>query len=626
VDGQVQNLVYEFGEFQLDARRGVLRSRNGQPLELTPKAFGVLLYLVEHAGQLVEKATLFEEVWPNVVVEEGNLSQTIHILRRALGEHPDDHRFIVTVPGRGYRFVAPVNIRTAPDAHASAASQAQPAAKATLPPRFKLIAGVLLTLSIVLAGVFAMQQYRESHRTAAIGPVHSIAVLPFQDMSPSGDNAYFADGLSEEVLNLLAQIPDLRVIARTSSFSFRDHNADIATIAHKLNVDHVLEGSVRKSGNRVRVTAQLVEGANSSHVWSATYERQLDDIFAVQSEIAAAVAQALQSKLGVRAAPANQSTQNADAYEQFLKGQFFYNRRGPGDLEKALDCYERAVELDPHYARAWAGVAAIWYIQTQDNIVPLEAGMPRLLEAAQNALRYDPGLAEAHLRLAGYYWLKGEPIKSKEHMRRGAQLNPNSPLLLGWQAGAAMDEDRYDEAIAIQRRAVALDPLSALSVGNLGGFLFAAGRLEEAKAELLRAHDLSPQSNHAAAVGQILILQRKFDDALAIIESATQGADREEGLALVYHALGRSAEADAALQRLIALSADNDPFRIAEVYAFRDDADEAFKWLALASRPSGPIGTLPGPRVLWEVRASPLLASLQDDSRWKVWMAESALQ
>jgi TolB-like protein len=250
VDEQ-QPRLYEFGEFQLDAGRGVLRSsRDGKPLELTSKALSTLLYLLEHAGQVVEKGALFAAVWPNVVVEEGNLTQTVHVLRRALGEHPDDHRFIVTVPRRGYRFVADVR--------------------------------------------------RETRAVATPRPIHSIAVLPFTDLSPEGDNDYFSDGLSEEVVNFLAQSPDLQVTARTSSFSFRNQSVDIATIAEKLNVRYVVEGSVREVGKRVRITVQLVEASSSSYVWSHTYERDVDDAFAVQAEIAAAVVQALRAHLANR--------------------------------------------------------------------------------------------------------------------------------------------------------------------------------------------------------------------------------------------------------------------------------------------------------------------------------------
>lgn len=620
MDSEVRQPTYEFGEFRLDARRHALISSGGQPVELTPKAFGVLLYLVEHAGQVVAKATLLDAVWPNVVVEESNLTQTVHVLRRALGENPDDHRFIVTVPGRGYRFVAAVQTLRDPEP-GSGPVQARPAA--TPQPsrrRGALVAGALLTVAVIAVGFFATQRFREEQRPTSAGTTHSIAVLPFEDMSPTGDTAYFADGLSEEVLNLLAQMPELRVIARTSSFSFRDSNVDIATIGRTLDVNHVLEGSVRKSGNRVRITAQLVETTTSSHEWSQTFERELDDVFAVQSEIAAAVAQALQLKLGVTStAPA---TANAEAHEQFLKGQFFYSRRGPGDLRRALSSYEHAVVLDPRYARAWAGVAAIWSIQISDNLVTPEIGLPRLLEAAQNAIRHDPGMAEGYLRLANYYWLSGDEPRAREHMKRGASLNPNSPLVLGLQAGTAAQKGRYDEAIALQRRVIALDPLSAMYVGNLGSYLYAAGRLEEAKAALYHSLDLSPQSDRALNIVQILVLQQKSDEALAFVERATDGKDREQGLALAYHALGRKADSDAALKRLIERAGTEDPFSIAEVYAYRGEADESFRWLEFATRGTGPVRALPAGRMEWEMRASPMLASLHDDPRWETWIAD----
>ncbi|HET9446880.1 MAG TPA: winged helix-turn-helix domain-containing protein, partial [Steroidobacteraceae bacterium] len=297
--------VYEFGEFRLDALRRVLSSRvDDQPLQVTGKIFDTLLFFVERSGQLLDKRTLMEALWPNVIVEESNLTQTIHTLRRVLGERPDDHRFIVTVPGRGYRFVADV----------ATVTPEEPQQPSRQLPKRKPLAAAAAALVVVCVGVaFWLLQAsgRPTGSASANAQPLSIAVLPFVDMSEAQDQAYFAEGLSEEILNVLAQSTTLRVTARTSSFSFKGRNVDIPTIAGTLNATHVLEGSVRKSGDRVRVTAQLVEGASSVHLWSQTYDRDVTDVFGVQDEIAAAVAESLQVRLTGSAPPSIGQTQNA---------------------------------------------------------------------------------------------------------------------------------------------------------------------------------------------------------------------------------------------------------------------------------------------------------------------------
>lgn len=290
---QQERFAYEFGDFRIDPQRRVLFLRSsGQPVPVTGKVFDTLLYLVEHVGELLDKRTLMEALWPQVVVEEGNLTQTIHTLRRILGERPGEHLYIVTVPGRGYRFVAAVTMHELQE-------ERPPSAPESLIPsasgRRRAVAGVALALVVltVAAGLFQLLKPVPTapQLSAATGqPTVSLAVLPFVDMSGEQDQAYFADGLSEEILNLLAQSSSMRIIARTSSFSFKDRrNLDIETIARKLNASHVLEGSVRRSGRRVRVTAQLVDGSTSAHLWSQSYDRDLTDIFSVQDEIAAAV-------------------------------------------------------------------------------------------------------------------------------------------------------------------------------------------------------------------------------------------------------------------------------------------------------------------------------------------------
>jgi tetratricopeptide (TPR) repeat protein len=342
-------------------------------------------------------------------------------------------------------------------------------------------------------------------------------------------------------------------------------------------------------------------------------------VFAVQSEIAAAVAEALETRLASSTRPGNSVPPDPRSHDDFLRGQFFYHRRGPGDLERTLRYYERSATLDPNYASAWAGVAAVVSIETAEGRMSRATGLPRLLEAATKAVALDPDLPEKHVRLAYYCHLIGEADRAEAHWQKALTLEPANPLVLGVQAGFAAEDGRLDEAIDFQRRAAAADPVSAVALGNLGHFLFAAGRLEEARVELLRSYELSPGLN-ADTLGQILVLQHKLDAALAFIERSAPGPAREEGLALVYHALGRTAEADAALTRLTALSVTADPFRIAEVHAYRGNVDESFSYLELAARPIDPEGMLlPGARELWEMRASPLLASLHTDPRWTKW-------
>ncbi|HKR39292.1 MAG TPA: winged helix-turn-helix domain-containing protein, partial [Paraburkholderia sp.] len=345
--------IYEFGDFELDALRRVLVSRaDGQQVDITGRVLEALVYLVERPGQLVEKKALIEALWPHVVVEEGNLTQTIHTLRRVLGEKPGEHRYIATVPGRGYRFVAEVNVRAEQTKLEAAPSR-----------RSKpVLAGA--ALAFVLLAVVALLAWRGRDQPADAPSARTqpaIAVLPFVDMSVEQDQQYFAEGLSEEILNLLAHTDTLRVIARTSSFSFKDQNADIKTIAQRLAVTHVLEGSVRKSGERVRITAQLIDGSNSAHVWSDTFDRDVHDIFGVQREIASAVADALHVTLG-RGGPRRAETTSTQAYEFYLQGRHLFNRRSDGDLLQAKSHFEKAVQIDPSYGRAWTALSGVYFI------------------------------------------------------------------------------------------------------------------------------------------------------------------------------------------------------------------------------------------------------------------------
>ena len=336
-------------------RAGVARRR--QQVDITGRVVEALVYLVERPGQLVEKKALIEALWPHVVVEDGNLTQTIHTLRRVLGERPGEHRYIATVPGRGYRFVAEVRVR---------GGQATPDAVPSRRPKGFWRGSQLSLVLLVVVAVLAWRGRGQPVDEPAVPAQPSIAVLPFVDMSTEQDQVHFAEGLSEEILNLLARADALRVIARTSSFSFKDQNADIRTIAQRLAVSHVLEGSVRKSGERVRITAQLIDGATSAHVWSDTYDRDVNDIFGVQREIASAVADALHVTLA-RAGPRRAETSSTQAYEHYLQGRHLFNRRSGEDLLQAKSHFEKAVQIDPDYGRAWAALAGVYFVARYED-------------------------------------------------------------------------------------------------------------------------------------------------------------------------------------------------------------------------------------------------------------------
>jgi TolB-like protein len=472
---------------------------------------------------------------------------------------------------------------------------------------------------IILAGVafWLLQGARHPQRTASVTP--SIAVLPFVDMSETQDQAYFAEGLSEEILNLLAQSTTLRVIARTSSFSFKGRSVDIAAIASALNTTHVLEGSVRKSGERVRITAQLVDGTSGVHLWSQTYDRNATDVFGVQDEIAAAVAESLQVKLTGSAQPPGAHAKNAVAFQHYLQGKYFFNRRGESDIARAKDYFERALQIDPDYARAWAGVAGVYNISEPN---PTQQVLDAWGAAVERAVQLGPNLAESHVRAAQYYGRVGDRERSQSHCERAVALNPSDPLVLSVSAGRFFESGHWSEGIALQRRAVAVDPLAAIGRANLGVFLAAVGEWDEAIMELEKARELSPTLQRIDSdIARVQILRRRFDEALAAAARISPGPLREQAIALAFRAPGQQAAADAALSRLLALAggpARNSTLElsIAEVYAFRGDEEQALQWAARALQTGGRSARD-------EMMESPFLRTLHAHARWQTLLASA---
>ena len=459
-------------------------------------------------------------------------------------------------------------------------------------------------------------------RASPIPP--SIAVLPFANLSPDEENEYFADGLAEELLNVLARIRGLRVASRTSAFFFKGKDVDIRTIAQKLGVATVLEGSMRRSGERIRITAQLIDAASDSHLWSQVYDRTLDDIFAVQADIANSVVAELRTALlgeredggaspsveaEVRAAASGRSD-DPEAYRLYLQGRFYVLRITEADVLRGIGFYRQAIDRDPAFALAWAGLSRAYHAQAGRGWLPVADGMEQAREAAQRALALGPDVAEAHIALAwvlaDYDW---DWNGAQRELERARALAPGDGDVHRACASLAMQAGRAEESIACARRAVALDPLSKPAHVVLGDCCLRAGRLDEAVASLEFALDLAP----SAGITRYLLscarlLQGRTVEALEEAEREPIPYLRLLCLALVQHTLGNAAASDAALRKLIDDFGDAFSFQIAAAHAWRGEVDSAFKWLehAHATHDAG----------LGEMVSYPPLRALRDDPRW----------
>ena len=407
----------------------------------------------------------------------------------------------------------------------------------------------------------------------------SIAVMPFVNMSSDKEQEFFSDGISEELLNLLAKITQLHVAARTSSFSFKGKEVPIPEIAKILHVAHVLEGSVRKSGDQVRITAQLIRAADGYHLWSQTYDRKLDDIFAIQDEISADVVKQLKVTL-LGAAPTVRQT-DPKAYASYLQGRQLGYQNTPEAYRQSDALYRQALEIDPRYAPAWAALAENFYREADQGLLPFKQGYARAREAATNALAIDPEYAPAHARLGrialyGDYDLAG----AAQHFKRALELDPTDLDVLRNSASLLQVLGRLDEALTLIEAIVRRDPVSVSALRNLGYYQRMGGRFDAAVAPFHTVLSLAPGTGGLhAEFGNALLLKGDAPGALVEIEQETSELWRMIGLPMAYHALGRKADSDAALAALIGKYEREAPFNIAYVHAFRGGADKAFEWL-----------------------------------------------
>jgi len=453
----------------------------------------------------------------------------------------------------------------------------------------------------------ALQQGRTEGLVESYGD-KSIAVLPFVDMSSDKDQEYMSDGIAEELLNLLAKIPELRVISRSSAFSFKGQNLEIPEIAKRLNVANILEGSVRKAGNKVRITAQLIDARSDTHLWSETYDRQLDDIFAIQDEIAATVVKQLKVTL-LGAAPHVQET-NSEAYALYLQARHLGRQYTPESLRQSNTLYQQALAIDTDYAAAWDGLANNYIGQANEGLLPADEAFNQARTAVANALAADPDYAPAHSHLGWISIIADNDLASAaNHFRRALTLDPTNTDIIGNAGSLLFFLGRLDQAIAFNEYANARDPVDSIGRANLGYLFLVEGRWNEAIASYRSALQLSPDYLGAHYyIGVAQLLKGDLAAALVSMQQEKYEVNRLMGLAMVNHALGDAAASDAALSELIENYAQEWAYNIAFVLAYRNEVEKAFEWLekSVTYNDTG----------LADIVRQPLFNNLSDDPRW----------
>ena len=443
-------------------------------------------------------------------------------------------------------------------------------------------------------------------------PPNSIAVLAFANMSPDSDQEFFSDGISEELLSLLAKVPELQVISRTSAFSFKDKDVKLTDVARELNVAHILEGSIRWAGDRLRITAQLIDTQSDSHLWSETYDRTLDDIFVIQDEIAAAVVGKLKVTL-LGAAPMVDET-DPQAYALYLQARFLSRQGTPENWEQAIAMFEQVLAIDPGYAPAWIGLANVYGRQADNSLRPVEEGYALSAQATTQALALDPSYAPAHARLG---WIalhnQGDLAAAALHYQRALELDPTNTGIIFSAASLAESLGRLEQVIALEQYALIRDPLDPVAHNNHGDSFLSAGRFDEAIASFRTALTLSPGYIGAQyRIGVALLLKGEPEAALDAMQQEPFKAWRLIGLAMAHHALGQQTDSDAALAELIEKYEQDAAYNIAYVIAFRGETDRAFEWLDKAV-----VYNDPG---LAEIVNEPLFANVRSDPRWLAFL------
>jgi TolB-like protein/DNA-binding winged helix-turn-helix (wHTH) protein/tetratricopeptide (TPR) repeat protein len=596
--------VCRFGVFELDLRAAELR-KNGVKLRLQDQPYQILLKLIEHHGEIVSREELRSTLWheDTFVDFETGLNTAIKRLRDTLGDSADSPTFIETVPRRGYRFISAVDL---PDSQGL--KLAIPEMPASLEPlvviaesqipsrhRHRRVFVTALVLVVVLAVVFGFDLGGVRHRLGgepSVPRIQSIAVLPLENLSKDPEQEYFVDGMTDELITNLAQISALKVISRTSAMQYKGTKKSLSEIARELHVDAVVEGTVMRAGDRVRISAQLIEAPTDHHLWAASYERDLRNVLSMQEEVTHAIVSEVRVKLTVQeqARLAKMHPINPEAYQLYLKGRYFWYKLTPEGMQKAIEYFQQALEKDPAYALAYAGLADSYNILAFFTVLPPREVMPKAKAAAVKALELDDNLAEAHVSLgwAGFTYDLDWTAAGK-HLERAVVLNPAYPLAHSFYSLYLGALGRSEEGLTEARRAVDLDPVSPAILHYVVVQLYLARRFDEAIEQCRKTLELDPSFTPAhGTLGHVYAAKGMYREALAEYEKyATLSGGSPGSTALVGYAHARLGQRSQALRVLDQLGATSKQryvpaLSFAIVYVGLGEKEQAFLWLEKA--------------------------------------------
>jgi TolB-like protein/DNA-binding winged helix-turn-helix (wHTH) protein len=626
-----------FGAFELDLSTGELRSIEASDpsnkVILREQVFQVLRVLLEREGKIVTREEIKARLWRDdtVVDFDPSINATITTLRRALGDSADDPRYIETLARRGYRLMPAIEYReSAPGTalgkvpeqieHSAGeisgnAARVQERVQEKVQPQMKphswksrlALASVVI---LVGAGYLSWRHFRSTAPPRKI----RLAVLPFQNLTGDPNKEYLADGLTEETISQLGRLnpEQLGVIARTSVMGYKHKDVPLDKIGRDLSVQYVLENSLRESGDHMRLTAQLIQVKDQTHLWSQNYDYAAKDILSIEDDVARSVAREIQLRLTSQqqAELVQSHPVNPEAFDAYLQGYHFFQGSTDKDADMAAKYFERATQFDPSDALAWAWLSRARNWQANEGLIPMEEGRRLSREAVEGALSLNPNLAEAHAQMGrikqqvDYDW-----AGANASFQRVVTLEPGNPEYLGLAALAAACFGRFDDALQSARRAIDSDPLNSSSWEALAETELLMGQLHQSEADSKKGLEVNPDHwSSPITLSQIYLLQGRAQDALPEIEHVHYAPYRAWLHAIAYHLLGRERESDAALRELTMKYHASNAFEIANIYASRNQTDEAFEWLDRAYAQRDPS--------LMETKVAPFLKNLHGDPRF----------